>query len=526
MSSTPTATLKLQQKLFDIRRWVGTRSATDQTRLSFVTGLVSALAFAPLNIWPLMIIAFAILVALIDASATPRRAAAIGWWFGFGQMLVGLYWIAISWQYQANMPVLLGAIAVGLLSAGLALFAALSCGIAKRFWHGRPTRIFMLAGCWALGEYMRGFILTGFPWNLVGSAWLPVLPMAQGAALFGTYGLSIIMVSAGGALAVWSEHPSPLPKPVSRLLLFFLILFSSGLAYLVITPVRYWPGLQVHVVQANIGQDEKWSEDNFRLPLQQHLAMTHKAIAERGPGLVIWPETAVPNLIDEEITSRYLISRALGEKSFLLTGGDRVLRSPEGEALAAYNSLMVIDSNGQIRESYDKAHLVPFGEYLPWRSVLDRIGISRLAPGGIDFRAGPGVRSLQVDGIPKLGPLICFEVIFPGQAVDARNRPAWLLNLSNDAWFGRSSGPWQHLAQARLRSIEEGLPMVRSTPTGVSSVIDGHGRLVAKAPVAQTYVLSARLPQPFANTPYGRFGDITFLCFTAFILFCGRRATA
>jgi apolipoprotein N-acyltransferase len=526
MTSAGNKAASLRQRLADGQRWIVSLTAKQRHRLAFVTGLISAAAFAPLDIWPLMLLAFALLVVLIDACANWAAAARIGWCFSFGQLVVGLYWIAVAWQFQANMPVVLGMLAVVLLSAVMAIYAALGCGLAKRFWHAGSARIFLFAGFWALAEWLRGFVLTGFPWNLAGSAWLPVIPVAQGAALFGSYGLSVLMVAAGGSLALLADKAPAPANSGTRLLAVPLAVFAAGLAYIWLTPVRYWPGLQLHIVQANIGQDIKWSDDNFRQPLQRHLALTRKVIAERGPGLVIWPETAIPNLIDEEVTTRYLISRALGDKSLLFAGADRVLRSPQGEALAAYNSLMVIDSQGQIRDMYDKVHLVPFGEYLPFRPVLDRIGISRLAPGSIDFLPGPGLRTLDVEDLPNVGPLICYEAIFPGQVVDAAHRPDWMLNVSNDAWFGRSSGPYQHLAQARLRTIEEGLPMVRSTPTGVSAVIDGHGRVLARAPVATDYVLTSRLPKPLPRTPYGRFGDLLFLLVAASALFFGRFSTA
>jgi apolipoprotein N-acyltransferase len=515
-----------QQRVHNLIHWMTQLSEKKRLRLAFVTGLVSAAAFAPLNIWPLMLIAFAILLILMDASPTVATAARLGWSFSFGQLLFGLYWIAVAWRYQANMPVILGLLAVVILGAGMAIFAALACAVAKKFWHTGASRIFILACFWALGEWLRGFVLTGFPWNLVGSAWLPVLPIAQAAAVVGSYGLSIAMVAAGGALALITKPKIRSPKITGQALIGALTVFSAGLMYIFLTPAAFWPKLQLHIVQANIGQEAKWSDENFRKPLQLHLAMTRTVIAERGPGIVIWPETAIPNLIDEEVTTRYLISRALGPDSLLITGADRVLRSPEGEALAAYNSLMVLDSNGQIKDMYDKVHLVPFGEYLPWRTALDRIGLSRLAPGSIDFLPGPGLRTLNIDGVPPFGPIICYEAIFPGQVVDAKNRPAWLLNISNDAWFGQSFGPFQHLAQARLRAIEEGLPMVRSTPTGVSAVIDGHGRVLAKSPSYQQYVLTTRLPAALAATPYSRFGDLVFLLFASITLFFGLRSTA
>lgn len=497
-----------------------------RNHLGFLTGLLSAAAFAPLDLWPLLPVALAVLIWLIDAAPTPAQAARSGWWFSLGQLVAGLYWIAISWQYQANMPVVLGFVAVILLSGFLALYAALACGVAKRFWHPGPARIFLFAACWALGEWMRGTFFTGFPWNDVGSAWLPVLPVAQSAALVGTRGLSLLMCMFGGALALLAASRTQAAHAMRSLGISLLCVIMGGGAYLFLASAGTWPHIRVHIIQANIGQDQKWSVENFREPLRRHVALTQQTIAQRGPGIVIWPETAVPNLIDEEVTTRYLIARALGDDSILLTGGDRVQRAPDGEILAAFNSLLALNGKGEIGEIYDKVHLVPFGEYVPMRSLLDPIGISQLAPGGIDFLPGPKVRTLKLDKLPKVGPLICFEAIFPGQVVDRANRPDWLLNVSNDAWFGRSAGPYQHLAQARLRTIEEGLPMVRSTPTGVSAVIDGHGRIVARTETGSMQVLTAALPKPLPRTAYGRFGDLGFFVFAAVLLFLGARRTA
>ncbi len=496
-----------------------------RNRLAFIAGLISAAAFAPLDLFPLLLAAFALLVWLIDAAPSSAAAARTGWWFSFGQLCAGLYWIAIAWQFQANMPVLLGIIAVLVLSAYLALYAAVSCYVAKRFWHDGPSRIFLLAAFWALGEWLRGMLFTGFPWNLAGSAWLPVLPIAQAASFIGTYGLSILMVLAGGTFALLACGREPARKALINLGLVLLVLVAGGTLKILLQPTSYWPNLQLHIVQANIGQDLKWSEENFRKPLNIQLQITHAVLASRGPGIVIWPETAVPNLIDEEITTRYLIARALGEENILLTGADRVQRAQDGEILAAYNSLLALNGAGEITDMYDKVHLVPFGEYLPLRPLLDAIGISRLAPGAIDFLPGPKLRTLDLDKLPKVGPLICYEAIFPGQIVDRHNRPDWLLNISNDAWFGRSSGPWQHLAQARLRAIEEGLPMVRSTPTGITAVIDPHGRVRASLPPRKPDVLTSALPKPLPVTVYGRVGDLGFFLFAALTLFMGVRHT-
>jgi apolipoprotein N-acyltransferase len=492
------------------RNWVIKGSHARRNCIIFCTGILSALAFAPLDIWPLMIIGFAILIWQIDAAENSRRAAVIGWLFAFGQFLCGLYWIAISFQFQADMPAFFGWIAVILLASVLALYGAFAVGAAHKFWSSKPARIFILASLWSAVEFLRGILFTGFPWNSVGTAWLPVAPMAQSAALFGVFGLSLIMVLAGGALALFADG-AKLASWQQSLLAGLGVLVIGGVVYILLTPIQYGIDAQVHIVQANIGQDYKGGDDGTRAQLRRHLDLTQAVIAERGPGVVIWPETAVPNLIDEELSTRYLIARSLGDKSKLILGADRIVRAVDGTPVVAMNSLMALDSDGTILDIYDKVHLVPFGEYLPWRNFLAQIGFSRLVAGRLDFAPGARLRTMSVTGIPAFSPLICYEAGFPGNVIGWGTRPAWLLNISNDAWFGRSSGPFQHLAQARLRSIEEGLPMVRSTPTGVSAVIDPHGRIRAQTPFGVATVLTTQVPLGLPPTPFARLGNLLFL---------------
>ncbi len=492
------------------RDWAIAGTDARRNAVIFISGILSAAAFAPISFWPLMIAAFAMLVWHIDTASTLKRAAIIGWYFAFGQFLAGLYWIAISFQFQGDMPAFIGWIAVLMLAAALGLFGALAIGLAYKFWRVGPQRIFSLAAIWALVELMRGTILTGFPWNSVGMAWLPVAPVAQFAALFGVFGLSIIMALTGGTLALFADAPKH-ANWRQGLIAGLGIIFLGGVCYILLTPVSYDTSPQVHIVQANIGQQDKGRDDGTRFQLRQHLDLTRAVIAERGSGIIIWPETAVPNLIDEELSTRYLISRALGDKSKLITGVDRLVRSVDGTPVAAMNSLMVLDSDGSILDIYDKVRLVPFGEYMPWRDTMARLGLNRLVAGRLDFAPGARLRTLSVTGVPAFSPLICYEAGFPGDVVGWGPRPRWLVNLSNDAWFGASSGPFQHLAQAQVRSIEEGLPMVRSTPTGVSAVIDPHGRVRARTPFGAPTVLTAQVPQALAPTPFARLGNLLFL---------------
>jgi len=261
-------------------------------------------------------------------------------------------------------------------------------------------------------------------------------------------------------------------------------------------------------VQANIGQDEKWSTGGLDRSLAKYLTLSPAPSST--PRLLIWPEAAVPDLLDEMPVLRSRLGSRLGPNDLLLLGALKAIRDDAGRAIAARNSLFVLDPSGRILERYDKKRLVPFGEFLPLRGVLDFIGLSRLAPGELDFWPGPGPRTLALPGYPSVGPLICYEVIFGGHAVEPGNRPKWLLNISNDAWFA-GVGAEMHLAQARLRSIEEGLPMARSTPTGISAVIDARGRVIASIGRGRTGVLDTLLPLPEPPTLFSRYGNLAAL---------------
>jgi apolipoprotein N-acyltransferase len=489
------------------------RTIKQRNAIGFVLGLVSAAAFAPIGAWPLMIPALVWLIWSTDIGSHSKQAFWAGWWMSFGQFLAGLYWIMLAWQFQSNMPILFALPIVGGLCAFLALYAGLAAAVAKRFWHTGPTRLFLLAATWMVGEFLRGVVFTGFPWNELGGIWVTrTLPVAQSAALFGQLGLSGLTIIFCGSFALWPKQR----RAAIILMTSAIVVAVFGSAWLTLHPTLLRTDTQVHVVQSNIGQDLKWTEDAPRMLFSTYLKMSQKAVEQSGPGIVIWPETAVPStlfddgkggiLIDSLIdqpTARYRISRRLlKDGGLLITGVDRFELDLQGQPIAARNALAVFNQDGAVIATYEKSHLVPLGEYLPFRTLLAPLGLDRLVPGAIDFSPGPGARTLHLDGAPAVGPMICYEMIFAGDIVSRNHRPAWLLNISNDAWFGVSSGPHQHLAQGRMRAIEYGLPMVRSTPTGISAVIDSHGRLLASKGLSQAGVLSHALPMPATATPY------------------------
>jgi apolipoprotein N-acyltransferase len=477
---------------------------------AFITGALSAFAFEPVGIWPLLPVAFGVLCELLDRTRKFGIALLIGWAFGLGQFVVGLNLIATSFTYQAAMPAWLGWVAVVLLALYLAIYPAIATGLAWRF--GRDNRmalLLVLAGAWAITEWLRGTMFTGFPWNPAAAVLVPT-PLLLLAPLLGTYALSGLVVLLGGA--VWLEY-------YRRWLPLVAIFGATGV--MLILPSSAVPSdpltvRNVRIIQPNIGQQDKW-RPGFDEEAGRRLAALSGGPADDAR-LLLWPEAAITDPVEDARTdehqalAQYQRTRAaalLGSSDVLLTGGIALGAHDGIHVDGAANSVYALGPGGRILGRYDKAHLVPFGEYLPMRPVLSAIGLSRLAPGDIDFTPGPGPRTIDL-GLQwgKVGFQLCYEIIFSGEVVDERNRPAFIFNPSNDAWFGRW-GPPQHLAQAQLRAAEEGLPVLRATPTGISAVVDGRGHIVKSLPWRTAGVIDAVIPPPANSpTPFARLGNI------------------
>lgn len=481
--------------------WLARRSARQRAAIGFAAGLASALGFAPIDAWPLTLAGFAALLLLIPVATGLRNALALGWWFGVGHMLAGLYWIAQAFNFQDNMPAWAGWVAVVLLSMLMAIYPAAATGIAWRF-RGAVPRVLAFAGAWMLAEWVRGYLFGGFPWNPLGVVTLPLLPLAQAASLIGGLGLSGLVLLVAGALALMVSDSAWRFAAATTL----LVAAATGFGAASLSHPTRFTGTRVHIVQANIGQDDKWRDDAEETNLRRYLALSAAVKRDGRPGLLLWPEAAVIGLLDEEPWLRRRLARLLGPGDMLLTGGVQAIRNERGRAIAAHNSLFVLGADGRIAGRYDKNALVPFGEYLPLRGLMEAIGVARLAPGALDFWPGPGPRTLRLPGFPAVGPLICYEIVRPGHVVAKGDRPAWLLNASNDAWFS-DAGAWMHLEQARLRAIEEGLPIARATPTGVSAMIDARGRLLATIGRGRSGVLAADIPAALPPTLFGRGGS-------------------
>ncbi|MFL6758817.1 apolipoprotein N-acyltransferase [Sphingomonas sp.] len=477
---------------------------------ALLAGAASAFAFQPVGLWPLLLVAFALLCEFLCRSKSMGSALLIGWAFGLGQFVIGLNWIATAFTFQSNMPAWLGWVAVLLLSLYLAVYPALAAGLAWRFGReDRAVLVIVLGGAWAITEWLRGGMFTGFPWNPAAAA-LASTPLIRTTPLIGSYGLSGLAVMLGGA--IWLEYHRkwlPLVVIVGATILLCVLPSSS-------VPADPLAVVDVRVIQPNIGQEDKW-RPGFGEEAARRLAMLSGPPSAE-PRLLLWPEAAVTEPLDDARTDehqtfadfqRTRAASLLGPNDRLLTGGIAIASKDGVHVDGAANSVFALAPGGKVLGRYDKAHLVPYGEYLPMRPLLSAIGLSRLAPGDLDFTSGPGPRTIDIGGEwGKIGFELCYEIIFSGHVVDEKHRPAFIFNPSNDAWFGRW-GPPQHLAQARLRAAEEGLPVLRSTPTGISAVIDARGQVVKSLPWRTAGVIDAVLP-PAANSPppFARFGNV------------------
>ena len=352
------------------------------------------------------------------------------------------------------------------------------------------ARAFALAIAFGLAEYARGHVLTGLPWNLVGYALLGSGGMMQLASLFGVYALSLLAVLLFASPAsIITPSGSP-PAGRSTVFLAGLLLIALGAGDLwgeqrLAHADSAGTGLRVRIVQADIDQAEKWRPENSAEIFTDYLNLTKSgSTGLSGISLVVWPETAVPFLLADSPEALSLIGEALPEGTSLLVGSARLVEERDAQgvltATRIYNSLLVIDDKGEVLDSYDKIHLVPFGEYLPFQDFLESLGFMQLTGVRGGFSAGTGPRLLAIPGAPPASPLICYEIIFPDDVVDKSSRPGWLLNITNDAWFGSSAGPYQHFHQARVRAVEQGLPVVRAANTGISAMIDPYGRILAE----------------------------------------------
>jgi apolipoprotein N-acyltransferase len=480
--------------------------------LSLILGAVAACGFAPLEMVAATLLAVAGWMLLVHAAPSFKAALWRGWMFGLGHFTVNNNWFQHAFDFQDQMPPVLGYFAAVALAIYLAVYPMIAAGIAWRLRRRRLDAGFVLvfAAAWIASEYLRGVLFTGYAWDPLAVVWVPVQPIAALSAWVGTYALSgLTIVLAGALLALVRRTPVRLGA---------LAVVLVGITVLPAVSYRAKPApggdLRLVVVQPNIGQDAR-GEDDAELVLSRLERLTGGAAPY--PRVIFWPEGVVRDLVEDGYpwwvyrratggAVRRRISRLLGPRDMLLTGGTALRFDREDNLVGAANSVFAIDSVARITGRYDKAHLVPYGEYLPMKWLLAPLGLSRLVPGDLDFEPGPGPRALVVPGVGAVGLQVCYEIIFSGQVVERGARPRLLFNPSNDAWFGKW-GPPQHLAQARMRAIEEGLPIVRATPTGISAVIGADGALLATIPHERAGAIAVPLPPARSPTLFARAGN-------------------
>jgi apolipoprotein N-acyltransferase len=520
---------------------------------AWLAGLLSTLSMAPFFWWPVLFATLPVLVWLLDGASTVRRAAWIGWWFGFGYFLLGLFWIGEAFLVEANFIWALP-FAVTLLPAGLALFFAAAAAAAvaltpdDRSW----PRIAALALTISAAEWLRGHILTGLPWNILGYALTAPDKMMQSASVLGIYGLTLLTVLVFAAPAViWTAATSWAQRlsGIAVAGLSILAMLTYGTITLRRASPEMVPGVRLRLVQPSILQTEKWLPENQRRIFLDHLDLSGRKSDGTQDGLVginlvVWPEAAMPFQPLKSPEALEMIGELLPSGTFLVSGGLRTEDVPstgpgtdEGPSRKAFNSLMAFGNvggkKGELVALYDKIHLVPFGEYLPFQRLLEKIGLRQLTRMRGGFTANAASRApFTVPGLPVFGPLICYEAIFPAEVMPVGVRPAALLNVTNDGWFGNTTGPRQHLHQTRVRAVEEGLPLIRAANNGISAVIDAHGRIIARLDMNVRGSLDSALPVATRPTWYSRAGDRTFFALwvlLAIVLFLnpriGRTAT-
>jgi apolipoprotein N-acyltransferase len=506
--------------------------------IALIAGAASSLAMAPFNAWPVLFLTFPTMVWLIDGAGAGRlrglpAAAMTGWWFGFGYFVPGLYWIGYAFLVDASTFGWLLPVAVCGLPAYLALFTAFGFALARLIWTKDGSRVLAFAASLTVGEWLRGHVLTGFPWNAFGYALTEPLALAQGASLIGLWGLTFLAVGIFASPAVLIDGHAPTRRPWMAPALALLLLAAMGIfgaVRLAQRPTMEVEGVKLRIMQPNLQQDVRFNYSAKAEVMQKYLALSDRATGPQSTGvrdatILIWPESAFPFFLTREADAMAQIAELLPKGTTLITGAVRAPDLPPGVRVTrAYNSIYLIDHDGSILSVYDKLHLVPFGEYLPFQDLMEKLGFVQLTKVQGGFIPGDRRRTMELPHAPRVLPLICYEAIFPGDVAPRDDRPGWIVNLTNDGWFGISTGPYQHLQQTRLRAIEEGLPIARAANTGISAVIDPLGRVVARLDLGVEGVLDSRLPSAIPPTFYARTGDIPAAMMVAItILFVLRR---
>ena len=506
--------------------------------IALAAGAVSALAMAPFDAWPVLFLTFPALVWLIDGIggrgwSGVAAAAAIGWWFGFSYFLAGLYWIGYAFLVDAPTFGWLLPIAVIGLPAVLAIYTALAIALARILWTRGALRILALGVCLTASEWLRGHVLTGFPWNAFGYALTAPLALAQAVSVVGIWGLTFIAIVVFASPATLADDRTETRRPwlpVALGVVALAALGGFGAVRLVRTPTQPVDGVHLRIMQPNLQQDVRFNYAAKQEVMDRYVALSGRTTDASPRGLrdvthLIWPESPFPFFLTREADAVAQITQLLPQNTVLITGAIRLADPDKPPESGVYNSIYVIDHEGSIRAVYDKVHLVPFGEYLPFESLLEAIGLQTLTKQQGGFLAGDHHRTIAIPGAPSALPLICYEILFPGEVASSGARPGWIINVTNDGWFGNSTGPYQHFQQARVTAIEQGLPLARAANTGISAVVDPVGRIVGSLPLASEGVLDGPLPRPIGAPIYARVGDapIVIIVLATLIVIVRRR---
>ena len=505
-----------------VAEWVRNSCRRRRAGIAFGAGALSVLAFAPVFASPILFLTLPVLVLLIDSRAGPRAAAWDGWWFGFGYFFFNLFWIGEAFLVEAEKFAVLLPFAVTLLPAGLALFWAAAAALAQAFWRDGFARVLVLAIALSIAEWLRGHLFTGLPWNVIGYALTYPLTLMQSAALIGAYGLTpLAIVIFTAPLVLIANDPVMRRATFLRAVAIFALPVAALWAYgtwRLTEPQTFLPNVKIRVVQPSVPQREKWLPEFQRRIFEDHLALSvsgPNGVRDDLAGIthLVWPEAAMPFLPLETPDALAAIGAMLPDGRSLITGAIRreaAMPSAAGTIDAKiYNGLIVLNDTGGLSSLYDKIHLVPFGEYLPFEPVLSALGLKKLTHGRGSFTPGPMPRPLlDIPGLPPTMALVCYEVLFPGTIVQGTERPGLLINVTNDGWFGNTTGPRQHFHQTRVRAVEEGLPLIRAANNGISAVIDAQGRVLQSLGLDAKGVIDSAVPAATAPPPYARFGDL------------------
>lgn len=484
---------------------IGTLTGWRRNMIAFICGMMATLALPPFFIIPLLVPSFCGLVWLLNGASSRKRFFLDGWWWGWGFYMSGLYWFCIALLTDADKFAWLIPFALFGLTAVIAIYQGVACLLFSYVRAQGIFRVFLFSVIWVLVEYARGHLFTGFPWNLAGYALTVSDVSIQLASLFGAYGLTWLVVFLSMLPAILGDANISSRRAVRTVgaayLLFAILLAWGGIRLQ--TDIALVPDVRLRLVQANIAQHHKWDPALQMQGLREHARLTHSKPLQDTTH-IIWPETAVPYVIKEHSELLRMLSLAVPPSASLITGALRA--EDKGNDFDIFNSVIMIDGKGDILGQYDKNKLVPFGEFLPFRSLIPPAWATPV--GNKDFSHGVGAEKLDWPGLGSVAPLVCYEAIFPGYVQGLETRPQLLLNLTNDAWFGSSSAPYQHLEMSRMRAAEQGVPLIRVANTGISAVIDPLGRIVARTQLNEAAILDTALPEMLPDkTTYNKIGD-------------------